>query len=336
MPLQYEGILAEYQDTRKNVTVFDTSHMGEFIVDGDAVKSGLDKIVTQSISDMPLKTCRYGAMLNDQGGVMDDLIVYRLATEKWMVVVNGGTMEKDEKQFKKLIVPGKFTNVSSKTGKLDIQGPQSRKILSSLVEDIGKLDYYTFDEFQVLGERVIVSRTGYTGELGYEIYFPWDRTKELWREVIRLGAKPAGLGVRDLLRIEMGYSLYGHELEENISPLDAGLNKFVDWNKDFFGKDVLLRQKDQGVASARKVACFISDTRRSPRAEQKIFAADGIEIGVVTSGTFSPSLERGVGLGFVIKDRGAVGEKIRIGNESNKIAAEIVKRPIYTQGSLKN
>src|SRR3989338_8372397 len=238
MPLQYEGIIAEYQDTRKGVTVFDTSHMGEFIVEGDPVKSGLDKLITQPLADMPLKTCRYGALLNDRGGVMDDLIVYRLATEKWMVVVNAGNMEKDDRQFRKHIASSKFRNVSSETGKLDIQGPMSRKILSSLVEDIEKLDYYTFDEFDVLGERVIVSRTGYTGELGYEIYFPWDKIAELWREVLKRGAKPAGLGVRDVLRIEMGYSLYSHELEEHILPLEAGLNKFIDWNKDLDRKSV--------------------------------------------------------------------------------------------------
>ena len=333
MPLQYEGIIAEYQDTRKGVTIFDTSHMGEFIVEGAPVKSGLDKLVTQSLQDQPVKSCRYGALLNEKGGVMDDLIVYRLTDEKWMVVVNGSTTDKDEQQFRKIIPAQQFRNISSETGKLDIQGPQSRKILSSLVEDIAKLDYYTFDEFTVLGQRVIVSRTGYTGELGYEIYFPWNKTKELWWEILKRGAKPAGLGVRDVLRIEMGYSLYGHELEEHISPLEAGLNKFIDWNKDFIGKAALAVQKEH---VARKIVCFVSENRRSPRAEQKIYSSDGEEVGIVTSGTFSPALERGVGLGFIAKDHGTVGQKILIGNESNKISAEIVKRPIYTQGSLKN
>ena len=264
---------------------------------------------------------------------MDDLIVYRLAQEKWMVVVNAGNMEKDDRQFRKHIASSKFRNVSSETGKLDIQGPMSRKILSSLVEDLERLDYYTFDEFDVLGERVIVSRTGYTGELGYEIYFPWDKIAELWREVLKRGAKPAGLGVRDVLRIEMGYSLYSHELEEHILPLEAGLNKFIDWNKDFIGKAALLAQKERVV---RKIVCFVSENRRSPRAEQKIYSTDGEEIGIVTSGTFSPALERGVGLGFIAKDQGTFGQKLSVGSENNKITVEVVKRPIYTQGSLKN
>ncbi|MDP2654055.1 MAG: glycine cleavage system aminomethyltransferase GcvT [Candidatus Omnitrophota bacterium] len=335
MPLQYEGILAEYEDTRKRVTVFDTSHMGEFLISGDALESGLDRVVTQPLADMPLKTCRYGVMLNDRAGVIDDLIVYRISADRWMVVVNGATMEKDARQFQNIVkVPGAFSNVSFETGKLDIQGPQARDLLSPLVRGIGRLDYYAFDTFEVMGEDVIVSRTGYTGELGYEIYFPWGRTPELWREILRLGAQPAGLGVRDVLRIEMGYCLYGHELDEAISPLDAGLNKFIAWDKDFFGKESLLLQKNSGVS--RRLACFASESRRSPRVGHRLYAASGEEIGTVTSGTFSPFLNKGVGLGFVGAGHGTPGEKILFGGEGQALPGEIVKRPVYPQGSLKS
>lgn len=336
MPLQYAGILAEYDQTRREVSIFDTSHMGEFVVEGEAKESGLDRIVTQPIQDMPVKSCRYGAMLNNNGRVMDDLIVYRLSNEKWMIVVNGATMQKDAAQFEEHIKPqGTFTNNSDRTGKLDIQGPLSREVLSSFIEDIQKLDYYTFDEFEVLGEKAIVSRTGYTGELGYEIYFPWDRTQELWKEILKRDVKPAGLGVRNVLRIEMCYNLYGHELEEDISPLEAGLNRFIDWEKDFIGKEALLRQKKSGTK--RKLICFVSESRRSPRAQHKIYSKrDGEEIGIVTSGTFSPSLKQGIGLGFIDRERGSRGETILFGDEKNKLPAQISGRPFYKDGSVKD
>ncbi len=335
MPLQYEGILKEYQETRQSVSVFDTSHMGEFIIEGDVQKTGMDRILIQPLKDMPIKSCRYGAMLNSEGGVMDDLIVYRLATEKWMIVVNGATMEKDANHFlKNLTDQAVFTNISFQTGKLDVQGPQSRKILSSLIEEIEKLDYYTFDEFILLGEKVIISRTGYTGELGYEIYFPWERLRELWKEILKKKIKPAGLGARDALRIEMGYSLYGHELDESILALESGLKKFIDWQKDFIGKAALLKAEGQGLK--RRIVCFIGENRRTPRQNYKIFSPQDEEIGVVTSGTFSPNLERGIGLGFITHEFAKAGQMVSVGDEKNKFKVRIMSRSIYKNGSLRS
>ncbi len=336
MPLQYEGILAEHEATRRAVTVFDTSHMGEFIVEGDAVKSGLDRLVTCTIADMPVKSCRYGTLLREDGGILDDLIVFRVAAQKWFIVVNGATTDKDAHHFQKHVtVQGRFQNISSNIGKLDIQGPLSREILKPFVAGIEKLDYYTFDEFNVLGEKAMVSRTGYTGELGYEIYFPWEKATKLWNELFKdQRVKPAGLGARDVLRLEMSYSLYGHELDETISPLEAGLRKFVDFNKDFIGKEALLKQEQQGVG--RKIICFVSDNRRSPRVQHKIFSADEKEIGVVTSGTFSPSLGRGIGMGLVDSRWGTKGEKILFGDGKNKLSGEITGRPFLKSSSLKN
>lgn len=331
MPLQYEGILAEHQETRRDVTVFDTSHMGEFFIRGDAAGSGLENLVTQRLSDMPLRSCRYGALLNEKGGVIDDLIVYRIEKDYWMVVVNGGTMEKDAAHFQNHI-RGEFVNRSMELGKLDIQGPRSREVLSGLVENIGKLDYYTFDHFDVLSENVLVSRTGYTGELGYEIYYPWEKAKELWKELL-LNMKPAGLGVRDVLRIEMGYSLYGHELSEELSPLEAGLKPFIDWDKDFIGKGALLKEKEAGIK--RLVKPLISDSRRSPRAGHRVWDPDGNEIGIVTSGAFSPILEKGIGLAFV-STAVCAGQAVLVGDEKNRFEAQITRRPIYQQGSLKS
>lgn len=335
MPLQYQGILAEYEATRRKGTVFDTSHMGEFLIEGDAVATGLDTIVSQRIQDMPLKTCRYGVALNEKGGVRDDLIVYRMQPKRWMIVVNGATMEKDAQHFEQHLRDKKsFRNISFQTGKLDIQGPLSREILSPLVKGIEKLEYYTFDYFDIMGENAIVSRTGYTGELGYEIYFPWEKTCELWREILKRGAQPAGLGARDVLRIEMGYSLYGHELEENIIPLDAGLERFIDWEKEFIGKAALQKFQNEGLS--RKMVCLVSENRRSPRAEHKIYDQEKKEIGQISSGTFSPCLQRGLGLGFVQKPHGPRGEKVFFGDEDGKYVAEISTRPVYKEGSLKS
>ena len=335
MPLQYDGIIAEWEYNRKTCSIFDCSHMGEFIVKGPAVESGLNHIVTQSIVDMPVNTCRYGAMLNDKGGVIDDLIVYRKAPEEWMIVVNASNIEKNARHFRThLTKVAHFMDISFQTAKLDLQGPLSRAVLTTLVPDVTKLEYYTFDQFTLLGTPCLISRTGYTGELGYEIYYPWEKAKDLWKTFLKNDkVKPTGLGVRDVLRIEMCYSLYGHELDEHISPLEAGLNKFLDWNKDFIGRAVLLNQKQSGVK--RGMSCFVSESRRSPRAGHKIYDAQGREIGVVTSGTFSPALQLGIGMGFVDKENNSVGNKVIFGDDKSKGAGILTQRPFYKQGTLK-
>lgn len=336
MPLQYDGILVEYEYNRKAAGIFDTSHMGEFIVEGDCIESGLDCIVTQKIVDMPAKTCRYGTMLNEDGGIIDDLIIYRIAEAKWMIVVNAVNIEGKADHFMRHLAKGAiFNNISRDTGKIDVQGPLSKEVLSALVFDIKKLEYYAFDYFDLLDQNVIISRTGYTGELGYEIYFPGKHLPQLWQELLKNPKlNPSGLGVRDVLRLEMGYGLYGHDLDETISPLEAGLSRFVDFTKDFIGKEALSKQKKEGIR--RKIICFTSESRRSPRSKYRIYTQQLQEIGVVTSGTFSPHLKRGVGMGYVLKDYGAMGEKILIGDQNSKIEASISQRPLYKGGSLRN
>ena len=336
MPVQYEGILQEYEQTRRGVTLFDTSHMGEFLIEGDVKDSGLDRIVTMALSDMPLKTCRYGLILNEQGGTIDDTIVFRVEKDKWFIVVNGGTTTKDARYFQKYLNKNAvFKDISSSTGKLDLQGPLSREILSKFIDGIEKLNYYSFDYFKLLEENVLISRTGYTGELGYEIFFPWEKIKDLWQVLLKESqVKPAGLGARDMLRLEMGYSLYGHELSEEISPLEAGLTKFVDFTKDFIGKEALLRHKERGLS--RKIVGFISENRRSPRQGHALYSSDEKEIGVVTSGSFSPHLNKGIGLGFVQSSSGAKGESIFFGENNKKNPAVISSRFFYNQGSLKS
>lgn len=336
MPVQYEGILAEYAATRRAVTVFDTCHMGEFLLEGDCLKSGFDRIISFKMSDMKMKTCRYGLMLNEKGGVMDDLIVYRLAREKWMIVVNAANIEKDAAHISAHLTKEAFFNdISAETGKLDIQGPLARGALKGIVPAIEKLEYYGFDHFQILGQKCLLSRTGYTGELGYEIYCPAQTTVSLWRWLLEKGmVKPAGLGARDVLRTEMGYSLYGQDLDESISPLEAGLGRFVDFEKEFIGADALRRQKKEGPP--RAMICFASINRRSPRHHHKIFSQQNKEIGVVTSGTFSPALEKGVGMGLLDPAHAFKGERILFGDQNNSVIGEIVNRPFYKNGSLKN
>ena len=336
MPVQYDGILQEHAHTRQAVSVFDVSHMGEFTIEGDYSESGLDRIVTMPLADLPVHACRYGCMINRQGGVIDDLIVFRLEKNKWFIVVNGATARKDAEHFRNhLSESAVFNDVSAQTGKIDIQGPRSRDVLRLLASGIEKLDYYSFDFFNLLGENVLISRTGYTGELGYEIYFPWDRTLDLWREFIKHApVKPAGLGARDTLRLEMGYSLYGHELSEDISPLDSGLSRFIQMDKEFIGREALLRQKEQGIK--RTIVGLQSFSRRAPRQGHKIYSSSGQDIGMVTSGTFSPSLNIGIGLGFVELPYAQRGTAVIFGSEKNKDKAVVTARTVYRAGSLKH
>ncbi|MDD5680635.1 MAG: glycine cleavage system aminomethyltransferase GcvT, partial [Candidatus Omnitrophica bacterium] len=232
MPIQYEGIIAEHNHTRNAASLFDICHMGEFYLKGSATGTGLENMFSFSVKDMPVGKCRYGAMLNGKGGVIDDLIVYRLSQEEWMIVVNAGTIDKDVAQIKANLKKGAhFENRSSATAKLDLQGPLSRDIVSKLINpDIAKLKYYTFNYFDILGEKNIISRTGYTGELGYELYISSGKAIELWNFLLRdKKLKPAGLGARDTLRLEMGYTLYGQDVDDTTTPLEANLEKFIDF-----------------------------------------------------------------------------------------------------------
>jgi aminomethyltransferase len=335
MPLQYEGIIAEYAATRQKAGFFDTSHMGEFLIEGDHHRSGLDRIVTCRIADMPLNTCRYGMMLNDRGGIIDDLTVYRLDQAKWFIVVNAaGIPAKAEHFGKNLASDAVFRDISDATGKVDLQGPLSREVLKELAPGIERLEYFTSGYFELLKENTLISRTGYTGELGYEIYFPAEKIKDLWQEILKNDkVKPAGLGVRDLLRLEMGYSLYGQDLAETINPLEAGLGRFVDFEKDFIGRDALLIEREKGPV--RKMVGLISESRRSPRCHYKIYSTDSRPIGEVTSGIFSPALEKGIGMGYVAKEYSENGINIFFGDEKITTPGQIIKRPFYKKGSLK-
>lgn len=335
MPVQYEGILAEHQHTRQGSAVFDICHMGEFVIKGGASATGLDRLVSMKITDMPTGSCRYGFLLNDRGTVLDDLIVFRVADEEWFIVVNAATTEKDAEHFRKhLAQPAAFQDVSFKTGKLDVQGPASRDVMKNLGFDVSSLEYYRFSHFSWRGHSLLISRTGYTGELGYEIYCPWDVTPRIWDELLRDSrVKPAGLGSRDVLRLEVGYPLYGHELSEDITPLEAGLKKFIDFEKDFIGKVALLKQQQDGIQ--RSLVGLSSESRRAPRQGQKVYADDGRMIGEVVSGTFSPVLQKGIALAFVEKSEALLEKKVYFGDDKNKNFAMICPKIFFKEGSLK-
>jgi aminomethyltransferase len=333
MPIQYQGILAEHLHTRQAVSVFDICHMGEFMLQADLALTGFDRLVTQNITAMPSGSCRYGFMLNPQAGVLDDLVVYRLDKTKWMLVVNAATTLDDYEHLKKnLRGEYQLENISDQTAKLDLQGPQSQEVLKNIFgEGLAKLNYYTFSEFIFQKERCIISRTGYTGELGFEIYIANDAAAKLWETLLKdARVKPAGLGCRDTLRLEMGYPLYGQDLNAQHTPLAAGLSRFVDLTKDFIGKDALLKEKKNGLAE--RLICFQASSRRTPRHGFAIFANQQ-RVGTVTSGSFSPSLSVGIGMGYVAGNFDT-GAQLIIKEAETEIPVRVVKRPFLNLTSL--
>lgn len=332
MPIQYEGIINEHEHTRKYVSIFDICHMGEFILEGDPVDSGLDRIITQRITSMTVGSCRYGFMLNENAGIIDDLVIYRLDKNSWMLVVNAATVGHDAKQLREHL-KGKFSleNISSTMGKLDIQGPKSLEVLKKLIgSEIEKLEYYRFAKFSLLDEKVIISRTGYTGELGFEIYISNDKVVSLWKLLLENSqVKPAGLGARDTLRLEMGYPLYGHDLDIKHNPHEAGFDRFVDLKKDFIGKQFLLNPN----ATRENLIYFVSTLRRAPRHGFGIYQANQ-KIGTVTSGSFSPSLQVGIGMGYVSKEL-IPGQDLLIKEGNIEIPVKVTQAPFYTKGTAR-
>ena len=335
MPIQYAGIIAEHKWCREKAALFDICHMGEFLFKGDIEAEGLENVFTFSVKGIPVGRSRYGFLLNERGGVIDDLIVFRLAEDEVMVVVNGATIANDFAVIRSRLKEGaRFTDISDATAKLDLQGPLSREVLVGLFgSEIGTIPFFKFIRTRILGVDAIVSRTGYTGELGYEIFFPSEKAVELWELLMKdERVAPAGLGARDLLRLEMGYSLYGSDLDEETTPLAAGLSSFVKLEKDFVGKEALLREQQAGAARV-KIA-FRVNSRRAPRHHYEILQ-NGAPVGSVTSGAFSPMLSCGIGLGYVKPEASALGTKLVIRHERVEMEAEVVELPFYAGGSLR-
>ncbi|MFH1304960.1 MAG: glycine cleavage system aminomethyltransferase GcvT [Candidatus Omnitrophota bacterium] len=330
MPLQYTGIIAEHLHTRSKAGLFDICHMGEIFLRGPGAGEEADRLITCRVDDMPSGRCRYGFLLNETGGIIDDLIVFRISPEELMLVVNGACREKDLAWIG-AHVSGRVavTDESDKTAKLDIQGPSSGEVLKKLLphqkfEDIKR---YHFTNTQIDGIRVLLSRTGYTGELGYELFFPAADASRLWDAFLKIdGVNPIGLGARDTLRLEMGYSLYGNDIDETRTPLEANLAKFVFMEKDFIGKEALLKQAKEGVS--RLLTAFVCDTRRIARRHFTVLAK-GKTVGEVTSGAFSPCLEKGIGLCYIDKDLSDEGTVVTLTDGKTEIEAVIHGIPVY-------
>lgn len=336
MPIQYSGIVDERNWCRTQSALFDICHMGEFYFKGSIEKSGIDSAFSMSLWKIKPGRCKYGFLLNNKGGVIDDLIVYRLSEDELMIVVNAATSDNDFQVIKKSITGSyaEFTDISSETAKLDLQGPLSGDVLFECIDpDAAGLGYFRFKKHHFAGSEIIVSRTGYTGELGYELYIPRDSAPQVWDTLLAdERVAPAGLGARDILRLEMGLSLYGHELTEDITPVEACLEMFVDYSGDFTGKEALEAQKEAGLK--RQKVAFKTTSRRSPREGYEIFV-DNRKVGVVTSGTFSPASNTGIGLGYITPEFTAEGTKVVLSKGKIKIDAVIADLPFYKDGSAR-
>ena len=330
MPVMYTNVIDEHNTCRNKVALFDTSHMGEFILTGRDSVAFLQKIVAKDISNLKENKCVYTVMCNEKGGVIDDLIIYKHNDEKFMIVVNAGTIDKDFKHMNenKEGFEIELENISDETAKLDVQGLDSFKILEKLFNTDVKR--FSFKEAVLNKEKAIISGTGYTGEKGFELYIPNDLAVETWNKILGIGKefgiKPAGLGARDTLRLECCYSLYGHELNDAISPIEGGIKFTVSMDKDdFIGKKALQKIIDR---KERILVAFELMERGIPREHYKIYK-DNEEIGFVTSGTMSPTFKKGLGLALIKTEYSQLNTEIDIKIREKLYKAKVVKRPFY-------
>ena len=343
MPVQYSTIKEEHLNIRKNVGVFDVSHMGEFIVRGKEALDLVQYVTSNDVAKLKIGDVQYSCMPNERGGIVDDLLVYRLSEEHcskgeraYMLVVNAGNIRKDwnwiakHNKFDAAII-----DISAKTALLAVQGPKATQALQSLTEiNLSEIEYYHFTKGKFAGfDNVLISATGYTGSGGFEIYAEVDQIGEIWDAIFKAGKKygilPTGLGARDTLRLEKGFALYGHEINHLTSPIEAGLGWIVKVDKgDFIGKSFIVNKKKNGIK--RRMVAFTLEGRRIPRQGYKIFSEEEKEIGFVTSGTFSPSLDHPIGTGYVPKAFRKIGTKLKIKTGSKFLDAVIVKLPFVS------
>ncbi len=342
MPVSYTSITEEHKAVRENVGVFDVSHMGEFIVRGKEALKLVQLVTTNDASKLKIGDAQYSCMPNGKGGIVDDLLVYRLpedycseGEQAFMLVVNASNIEKDWKWIgQHNTFDTELIDISEKTGLLAVQGPKATEVLQSLTDvDLGGLKFYTFAKGKFAGfDNVLISATGYTGAGGFELYADADKIGAIWDAVFEAGKsfdiKPAGLGARDTLRLEMGYCLYGNDIDDTTSALEAGLGWITKLNKgNFIDAELLAKQKEAGVS--RRLVGFVVDDRRVPRHDYTIEDMQGNEIGKVTSGTQSPSLGYPIGMGYVQKEFAAPDTRIQIVAGAKKLAAKLVKLPFY-------
>ena len=334
MPVQYEGVNVEHETVRNAVGVFDVSHMGEFLIEGEHALELIQKVTSNDASKLIIGKAQYSCLPNDDGGIVDDLIVYRVKEDTYLLVVNASNIEKDWNWIQsKNDVGATMRDLSEDYSLLAIQGPKAIEAMQSLTsEDLSAIKFYNFVVGDFAGiEHVIISATGYTGSGGFEIYCKNTEVKQIWDKVLEAGAdygiKPIGLAARDTLRLEMGYCLYGNDIDDTTSPIEAGLGWITKFTKDFTNSEALKAEKERGPE--RKLIAFELDERGIPRHGYDIVDGNGNKIGVVTSGTMSPSLGKGIGLGYVPPVFSDVNSKINIQIRKNAIPATVVKLPFY-------
>ena len=329
MPVQFEGIQAEHVATRTAVAMFDTCHMGRLLFEGPGALESLSRLLSQDLRTLRDGVCRYGFLLNDEGGILDDTIIYRLAAQQWMLVVNAGTLAKDRAWITARLTPDViFEDASVRLGKLDVQGPRSLEVVSKVLScDLSGLGYFRFITSTWHGERLTISRTGYTGEKGVEIYLPAEKIVPLWDDLLAAGVKPAGLGARDTLRLEAGLPLYGHELGEDVTPVEAGMERYAAKAEPFFGREAV--QRHLAAGPAKRLCGFRTTGRQAARAGHRVLV-DGQEAGLVTSGSFAPTLQCVIGYAYLAAPQAALGTRVTIDTGRALLDAEIVRMPLYS------
>ena len=334
MPILYEGVNAEHETVRNAVGVFDVSHMGEFLISGPNALALIQKVCSNDAATLTIGRAQYSCLPNNDGGIVDDLIVYKMKEEEYLLVVNASNIEKDWNWISAHNnVMAEMKNLSDDYSLLAIQGPKAVEAMQSLTSvDLSAIKYYHFEIGTFAGiNDVIISATGYTGSGGFEIYCKNDEVEHIWNKVFEAGAsfgiKPIGLAARDTLRLEMGFCLYGNDINDTTSPLEAGLGWITKFTKEFVNSEKLKEQKELGVT--RKLIGFELIDRGVPRHDYEIVDKDGNTIGIVTSGTMAPSLGKGIGLGYVTTEFTAPDSEIYIRIRKNDVLAKVVKLPFY-------
>lgn len=333
MPVQYSGVTEEHFAVREKVGIFDVSHMGQFFVEGSSAKDLLQYVTTNNVDALEDGKAQYSYLPNGNGGIVDDLIIYKMEDEKYFVVVNASNIEKDWNHISKYNEKfgAKLTNASDEMSLIAIQGPKATETLQKLTDtQLSEIPYYHFTVGTVAGvSDVIISNTGYTGSGGFEVYFKNESAEKIWDSLTEAGEEfgliPCGLASRDTLRLEKGFCLYGNDIDDTTSPLEAGLGWITKFDKDFVDKEFLAKQKEEGVT--RKLVGFEMQERAIPRHDYLVIDADGNEIGKVTSGTMSPMKNIGIGLAYVAKPHFKVGSEIFIQIRNKNVPAKVVKLP---------
>ncbi|MBP6334153.1 MAG: glycine cleavage system aminomethyltransferase GcvT [Bacteroidia bacterium] len=338
MPVSYAGINVEHETVRNGVGVFDVSHMGEFILKGENALELIQRLTSNDASKLLDGKVQYSCIPNEQGGIVDDLLVYRIDAKTYMLVVNAGNIDKDWNWFQSRNTNKvEMHNISAKTSLLAVQGPMAAKALQPLTDmDLVNMEYYTFAKGKFAGiDNVLVSATGYTGAGGFEIYFENEHAPMIWNKIFEAGKaydiKPIGLGARDTLRLEMGFCLYGNDIDDGTSPLEAGLGWITKFTKEFTNSSALKAQKEQGLL--RKLVGLEMIDRGIPRHDYEVQSPEGKTIGKVTSGTQSPSLQKPIAMAYVATEYSKEGTEVAVVIRDKQLKAKVVKLPFLKKTS---